>query len=67
MIRYENERVGPCPMGCMGSACRYRNVPRCYCDKCGEEISYDSDRWDEDSDYHVCEDCEPDEDEEEEE
>lgn len=38
MIKYENECVG-CPpeMGCMGSSCPNRNVPRFYCDKCKEE------------------------------
>lgn len=38
MVTYENECVG-CPpeMGCMGSACLYRNVPHYYCDKCGCE------------------------------
>lgn len=39
MIRYENECVG-CPpeMGCLGSSCPNRNVPRYYCDECGEEM-----------------------------
>lgn len=41
MIRYENECVGPCPQGCMGSACRYRNVPHYYCDNCHEEFAPD--------------------------
>lgn len=38
MIEYENECIG-CPpeMGCMGDACRNRNVPHYYCDECGEE------------------------------
>ena len=62
MIRYENECVG-CPMGCIN--CGRKHVPHIYCDKCGEEIDYDSDRWDADEDYHVCKYCEPDEDEEE--
>ena len=67
MIRYENECVS-CPpeMGCFGSACPNRNVPRIYCDKCGEEIDYDSNRWDQEKEYHICEYCEPDEDEAEE-
>lgn len=62
MIRIENECVG-CPpeMGCLGSCCPNRNVKRIYCDICGEEIDYDSSRWDDSVDYHVCEDCEPDE------
>lgn len=37
MVSYENDCVGPCPQGCIGSACRYRNVPYHYCDRCGEE------------------------------
>ena len=38
MIKYENECVG-CPpeRGCLGSSCPYINVPRLYCDDCGEE------------------------------
>jgi len=64
MIQYEDECVG-CPpeMGCLGSMCPNRNVPRIYCDICGEEIDSDSERWDLNTDYHVCEDCEPEEDE----
>lgn len=67
MIRYENECVG-CPpeMGCLGIACRYRNVPYIYCDKCGEEILPDTYGWDLDEEYHLCEECDPDLDEEEE-
>lgn len=38
MVKYENECVGPCPMGCMGSSCPNRNVERHYCDKCGDEL-----------------------------
>ena len=39
MLVYENECVG-CPpeRGCLGSACPNRNVPRYYCDDCGEEF-----------------------------
>ena len=40
-----SECVG-CPpeMGCLGSACPYRNVTRYYCDECEEETTlYDSD------------------------
>lgn len=38
MLKYENECVS-CPpeMGCIGSACPYRNVPRWYCDECEAE------------------------------
>lgn len=37
-IRYENQCVG-CPheRGCLGEACRYRNVPVLVCDECGDE------------------------------
>lgn len=40
MIKIENECVG-CPpgMGCIGDACRYKNVPHYYCDKCGDEAT----------------------------
>jgi hypothetical protein len=38
MIVLENECVG-CPpeMGCIGSSCKYKNVPHYYCDKCKDE------------------------------
>lgn len=38
MIEFENECVG-CPpeMGCLGSTCKYINVPHYYCDECGDE------------------------------
>ena len=54
MITYEDECVGcPTEMGCMGSACPYRNVPHLYCDKCEEEVEklykYDGEE--------ICEDC----------
>ena len=54
MIKYENECVG-CPpeMGCLGNVCPNRNVPRYYCDRCGEEVdSY----FDIDGEM-VCNDC----------
>ncbi len=39
MVRIEDECVD-CPpeMGCIGNACPYKNVPRLYCDKCGDEF-----------------------------
>lgn len=38
MIVIENECVGcPADIGCMGNSCPYLNVPRFYCDKCGDE------------------------------
>ena len=54
MITYEDECVGcPTEMGCMGSACPYRNVPHLYCDKCEEEVEklykYDG--------QEICEEC----------
>jgi len=64
MIRFENECVGcPSEMGCLGSACPYAHVPYVYCDKCGEDIDPDSPRYNLDEEYHVCEKCEPDEEE----
>lgn len=38
MLRIEDECVGPCPQGCLGSSCPYRHVHRYYCDQCGEEV-----------------------------
>ena len=64
MIRYENECVGPCPQGCMGSCCPNRHVLRVYCDVCGEEIWYED--ADLDEDYHVCEYCKEEDEEEDE-
>ena len=55
MIRYENECVGPCPQGCMGSGCPYRHIPHYYCDKCGSEV--DPDELHEDGNGHICMDC----------
>ena len=48
MIKYEDECVN-CPpeMGCLGSGCRYKNVPHYYCDNCGTEIWYDDILYDE--------------------
>ena len=45
MVRLEDECVG-CPpeLGCLGQLCPYQNVPRCYCDECGEEITDEDDR-----------------------
>ena len=38
MIRIEDECVDcPSDIGCIGNACPYKNVPRLYCDECGEE------------------------------
>lgn len=38
MRRYENECVGcPAEMGCLGDSCPYWDVPRDYCDFCGED------------------------------
>ena len=54
MITYEDECVGcPTEMGCMESACPYRNVPHLYCDKCEEEVD-DLYEWD---GKQVCIDC----------
>ena len=50
---YENECVGCAPeMGCIGSACPYRNVERFYCDECGDETTL------RETDYgELCESC----------
>lgn len=39
MKKIEDECVGCDSMGlnCLGNACRYKNVVRFYCDRCGEE------------------------------
>ena len=38
MKQIENECVGcPSEIGCLGNSCRYMNVVRYYCDKCGDE------------------------------
>lgn len=36
MVQYENECVD-CGKPCLGDACPYRHVKRCYCDECGKE------------------------------
>lgn len=52
MKKLENQCVGcPTEMGCLASACRYRNVPVYYCDICGDYATYQL----KDEDY--CEDC----------
>ena len=38
MRKVEDECVS-CGLPCLGSACRYRNVARFYCDRCGEETT----------------------------
>lgn len=40
MIRFEDECVG-CPpdLGCMGSACKYKDVPHLVCDECQMETT----------------------------
>jgi hypothetical protein len=38
MISLEDECVGcPAELGCLGNSCPYKNVPRFYCDGCGNE------------------------------
>lgn len=58
MVRYENECVG-CPkeMGCIGSSCRYRNVPYYICDCCGADEEYDGVDIYEFDGKHYCSDC----------
>ena len=54
MVKYENECIC-CPpeMGCLGSACRNRNVKHLYCDKCKADCEelYDVDG------EELCMDC----------
>lgn len=54
MIKYENECIGcPLEIGCMGSSCPNLNVPRAYCDSCGdeaEEFYYYDGEW-------LCKEC----------
>ena len=52
-VKLENRCVG-CEI-CKGIYCTKRNVEVCYCDKCGEEISFDETYYYEGMD--VCEDC----------
>lgn len=56
MIKVENECVG-CPpeMGCIGEGCPHRNVPRYYCDHCGDEL--DPDEFYVVDGEDLCEDC----------
>lgn len=53
MKKVYDECVGcPSGRGCIGSACKYKNVTRYYCDYCGEETllyKYDGDE--------ICSDC----------
>ena len=43
MKRLENECVD-CGLPCLGNSCPNRNVPRFYCDECGDEAQlYDFD------------------------
>ena len=55
MIKYENECCGCATSNypCLGRECPNRNVPRLYCDKCGEEVDslreYEGEQW--------CDDC----------
>lgn len=55
MFRVENNCVGPCPQGCMGSGCPMRYVHVVSCDRCGAEVDpeelyvYD--------DEELCRDC----------
>ena len=54
MRSYEDDCVGPCPMGCMGPACPHRNRLVCTCDKCREEVD---ELFCEDAGNEVCFDC----------
>lgn len=53
MISYENNCVGPCPMGCGGCTRKHQAVFTC--DNCGESV-YPDELWDYDG-FELCEDC----------
>lgn len=55
-ITVEDECVG-CPpeMGCLGSACPYRNVPHWICDECEAEVD-EGELWNVNG-KEICEDC----------
>lgn len=56
MIEVENRCVGCAPeRGCMGRGCPNREVEVLYCDRCGDEISFD-DAYVVDGE-DLCEDC----------
>lgn len=52
MLKIENHCVD-CGQPCIGGACRYKDVPVYYCDKCNEELDdvYEVDGED------LCESC----------
>ena len=56
-IKIENRCVNCNYSGlqCIGTSCPNRNVEVCYCDSCGEEISFDETYCCDGMD--VCEDC----------
>ena len=56
MRTIEDECVG-CPkeMGCLGDNCRYKNVHRYFCDKCGDE--FDAEELYVVDGEDVCSDC----------
>lgn len=56
MIEYENNCVGPCPMGCINCGRKHEAVH--YCDRCGEVIEDNGeDRWNEDGRDEYCRSC----------
>ena len=57
-VRYEDECVC-CPkeMGCIGSACQYKNVPYYSCDKCGADEELDGVEIYEYDGNHYCPSC----------
>ena len=56
MIKFENDCVGPCPQGCLGSSCPNRNVPYFYCDECGDGCD-PGELYDYDSGTMLCKYC----------
>lgn len=57
MVKIENECRGCATESypCLGSSCRYRHVPVCYCDKCNQET--DEDEFYDYDGEQVCEEC----------
>ncbi len=41
MTTYKDDCVS-CGLPCMGSSCKYKNVPHYFCDKCGDECNDDN-------------------------
>lgn len=49
---------------CLGNSCQNRNVPYVYCDLCGKEMNDNEEQYDLSVDYHICDKCLEDKDDE---